>query len=96
VNGEVIVRSDSFVTCALRPADEAERRGKAWASFEEGWSVRADEEIVSWNWSIRMSVVDRRAESCLDILKGVVRPRWLFAGIWEKFWAQSIKVRGAD
>lgn len=69
VKGEVIVRSDSLVTCALRVADEAERRGRAWASWEEGWSMRADDETVSWNWSIRARVVDRRVASCLDILR---------------------------
>lgn len=74
MNGELIANSDNLVTWALRAADEAERRAKAFAFASlEGASVVlavADGERAPWNCSRRARLVARIVESCFDIMCG--------------------------
>lgn len=77
VKGEVMASRESFVTCALSALEEAVRRGRASASFAA--SVAAVGSVVRavWNWPMRVRVVSRVADSCLDIVRVV---GWLGVG----------------
>ena len=73
---EEIASSDSFVTWAFRAVDEAERRGRGFASLG-GASVMlavAEGARVPWNCSRMAMVVARTVDSSFDILSGVGVP----------------------
>lgn len=60
VNGEVMAKSESLVTCDLRAVDDAERRGSASlpeSSVEAGFPEGDDK--VKWNCSTSVRVVVR-------------------------------------
>ena len=76
VNGEVMAKSESLVTCDLRAVDDAERRGSA-SLLESSAEVESPEgdDKVKWNCSTRVRVVVRVTWSFGDILTGLYTDR---------------------